>query len=123
MPDFISSKDNLEDRYNRMLEVLIAITTDPVLPYRMVLAYLATSRKRLNKGNSRRTMMDYVHQWVEARYLVIEDDTAKLTESGNDLLRKESRRIGRYMKNVDWGKWIQGVKDEENQKQRESRRK
>ena len=95
--NYYSVKEALNDRYLRKLEVLYAVTRDAAMPYRRVTAWLSDTRRNLNKGNSARTMKQYLVEWRDGGFITLEDDQVILTSAGEELLKSES---------IGYAKWL-----------------
>ncbi len=116
---FYTGRDALNDRYLRMIEVLIAVSRDSSIPYDMVLAWLDTSGSSeeknhevpLNRGNSRRTMKIYLQDWALAKCgHFYKRDQFILSERGIKKVKHESGRLGKFLRQVDWSKMTDEVK-------------
>lgn len=102
-----------------MVEVLIAVSRDPFLPYEMVLAWLETSGSSeeeneevpLNRGNSVRNQRIYLHSWTKAKCgHFMKKDYYVLSERGHKKARYEGKRLGRYLRAIDWKKMSMDIK-------------
>ena len=106
---FTSADDSLNNRYYRALEVLYQCSANTYLPWRIVVNSLFADPTRLNKGNNKRTMKEYLSQWQDAGMGKFSDDRKMfvVTEEGKLLLKREGSAIKKYQRPLE-NRYIKG---------------
>jgi predicted transcriptional regulator len=100
---YTNADDSLNKRYYRALEVLFHCSREIYLPWRIIVNSLFADPTRLNKGNNKRTMKEYLEQWQDAGMGRFSEDRKNFTvsEEGRKLLEKESKDIRKYLRPIE----------------------
>lgn len=98
--NYVTADDILHKRYYRALEVLFHCSREGFLPWRVIANSLFADPTRLNRGNSVRSMREYLLQFQDAGLGKFSEDRKyyEVSEEGRKLILKESKDIAKYLK-------------------------